>query len=236
MDVILVRPFVEAYPRNVLPLWLCFCGSFHPFSAWCGIHDLPCTRACHGVLHRSPWPSHCVICKALTSHRGLARDWWVKFGLCVTLDQWHAVWVSLASWLRFCVTLGSWCKVVCCEPDMFYVPWWLPHPGVQCQGLLRWLAHAARTYGFGSFGPCPGWGYSAHLWFSFLVTWCASFHSLVACGYCIACHASLLAVSFYMTCLAPVLAMVCSIDLLGFVIVWRARRSPPTVACPAIGG
>ncbi|KAK8518059.1 hypothetical protein V6N12_033051 [Hibiscus sabdariffa] len=179
LDVLLVRPFAEAYPRNVLPLWLCFCGSFHPFFAWCSIHDLPCTRACHGVLHRSPWPCHCVICKALASHRGLARNWWVMFGLCATIDQWHAVWVSLASWLRFCVTLGSWCKVVHREPDMFYVPWWLLHPGVQCQGLLRWLAHAARTYGFGSFGPCPGWGYSAHLWFSFPVTWCANFHSRV---------------------------------------------------------
>ncbi|KAK9033361.1 hypothetical protein V6N11_018394 [Hibiscus sabdariffa] len=116
---------------------------------------------------------------ALASHRGLARDWWVMFGLCVTLDQWHAVWVSLASWLRYCVTLGSWCKVVRREPDMFYVPWWLPHTEVRCQGLLRWLAHAARTYGFGSFGPCLGWGYSAQLWFSFPVTWCASFRSRV---------------------------------------------------------
>ncbi|KAL4360466.1 hypothetical protein GQ457_04G019790 [Hibiscus cannabinus] len=77
LDVILVRPFAEAYPRIVLPLWLCFCGSFHPFSAWCGMHDLPCTRACHGVLHRPPWPCHCVVCKALASHHDLSRDWWL---------------------------------------------------------------------------------------------------------------------------------------------------------------
>ncbi|KAK8560319.1 hypothetical protein V6N13_116299 [Hibiscus sabdariffa] len=32
-DVILVCPFAEACPRIVLPLWLCFCGSFHLFSA-----------------------------------------------------------------------------------------------------------------------------------------------------------------------------------------------------------
>ncbi|KAK8684247.1 hypothetical protein V6N13_040277 [Hibiscus sabdariffa] len=54
-------------------------------------------------------------------------------------------------------------------------------------------------------------------------------------GYCVAFQASL-AIYLGMTCLAPVLAMVCFIDPLGFVEVWWARRSPPTVACPAFGG
>ncbi|KAL4383703.1 hypothetical protein GQ457_15G018510 [Hibiscus cannabinus] len=166
LDVILVRPFAEAYPRIVLPLRLCSCGSFHPFSTWCGMHNLPCTRACHGVFHRPSWPCYFVICEALASHRGSPRNWWVL---------WHAVRVSFASLLHYCVTLGSWCKVVRHDPGTFYVPWWLPHPGVRCQGPLSWLAHAARTYGLGSFDPCPGWGYSAQTWFSFPVTWCASF-------------------------------------------------------------
>ncbi|KAL4368506.1 hypothetical protein GQ457_05G022370 [Hibiscus cannabinus] len=133
---ILVRPFVEVYPRIVLPLWLCFCGSFHPFPPGA----------------------------ALASHRGLPCDWWVLCGPCATLGQWHAVWVNFASWLRYCVTLGSWCKVVRREPGTFYVPWWLPHPEVRCQGLLRWLAHAARTDGPGNIDPCPD-----------PVPWCASF-------------------------------------------------------------
>ncbi|KAK9036750.1 hypothetical protein V6N11_021678 [Hibiscus sabdariffa] len=299
-NVILVCPFAEACPRIVLPLWLCFCGSFHTFSAWCGMHDF-------GMLHRPPWLCYFVLCMALASHRDLPRDWWVLSGPCATLGQWHTVWVSFASWLCYCVTLGSWCKVVrresvgsfdpcpgwgysaqpwfsftvawcasvrrridlctwwvlrcfsskschllrhdlsctcachgvlhrppwlcrgvvgkawvtlglcathdpwlvawislafwmrfcatlgprlvvwlglafwmrfcatlgswCtvvrCEPDRFYVPWWLPHPGVRCQGPLRWLVHAARAYGLGCFGPCHGRGFLAQLWLTF---------------------------------------------------------------------
>ncbi|KAK8628390.1 hypothetical protein V6N13_064097 [Hibiscus sabdariffa] len=172
LDVFLVHPSAEAFPRIVLPLWLRFCALFHIFSVYCGMHALPCTRACHCVLHRPLWPCPCVVCKALASHRDLspARDWWVMVGLCAALDPWHAVRVSLGSWMHYRVLLGPWCMVVRCEPDMLYDLWWVSYPGVRCQGLLRWLAHAARTYGLGSVGPCLGWGYSAQLWFSSLVT------------------------------------------------------------------
>ncbi|KAK8663260.1 hypothetical protein V6N13_083083 [Hibiscus sabdariffa] len=130
-DVILVCPFAEACPHIVLPLWLCFCGSFHPFSAW----------------------------------------------LCV---------VNL---------LGV---------------------------LILALAGATRpNRGF----PSQLLGAQA----SALVSTCA------LGGYCVAFQASL-AIFLGMTCLAPVLAMVCFIDPLGFVEVWWARYSPPTVACPAFGG
>ncbi|KAK8512374.1 hypothetical protein V6N12_037374 [Hibiscus sabdariffa] len=83
-DVILVCPFAEACPRIVLPLWLCFCGSFHLFSAWCGMHDF-------GMFHRPPWLCYFVLCMALTSHRDMPRDWWVLSGPCATLGQWHVV-------------------------------------------------------------------------------------------------------------------------------------------------
>ncbi|KAK8512386.1 hypothetical protein V6N12_037386 [Hibiscus sabdariffa] len=163
-------------------------------------HDLSCTRACHGVLHRPPWLCRGVVGKAFTSHRGLSRVWWVTLGLCATHDPWLVAWISLAFWMQFCATLGprlvvwlslafwmrfcatlrSWCTVVRCEPDRFYVPWWLPHPGVRCQGPLRWLVHAARAYGLGCFGPCRGRGFLAQLWLTFPVTWCASFHPRAA--------------------------------------------------------
>ncbi|KAK8671969.1 hypothetical protein V6N13_110347 [Hibiscus sabdariffa] len=183
-DVTLVCPFSEACPRIVLPLWLCFYCSFHPFSAWCSMHDF-------GMFHRPPWLCYFVLCMALASHRDLPRDWWVLSGPCATLGQWHAVWVNFASWLCYCVTLGSWCKVV-------------------------------RRESIGSFDPCPGWGYSAQPWFSFPAVGAQASALVSTCalgGYCVAFQASL-AIFLGMTCLAPVLAMVCFIDPLGFVEVW----------------
>ncbi|KAL4360491.1 hypothetical protein GQ457_04G019920 [Hibiscus cannabinus] len=162
-------------PGLLATLGLCLCSGCNFGSPFCA--GLP--PYCVALVAMFLWLVPPFFRLALASHRDLSRDWWVMLGLCATLDPWHAVWVSLDYWMRYCVTLGPWCKVVRCEPDMFYVPWWLPHPGVRCQGLLRWLAHAARTYGLGSFGPCPGWGYSAQLWFSFPITWCASFRSRV---------------------------------------------------------
>ncbi|KAK8494686.1 hypothetical protein V6N12_016056 [Hibiscus sabdariffa] len=130
LDVFLVHPSAEAFPRIVLPLWLRFCALFHIFSVYCGMHALPCTRACHCVLHRPLWPCPCVVCKALASHRDLspARDWWVMVGLCAALDPWHAVRVSLGSWMHYRVLLGPWCMVVRCEPDMLYDLWWVSYP------------------------------------------------------------------------------------------------------------
>ncbi|KAK8512371.1 hypothetical protein V6N12_037371 [Hibiscus sabdariffa] len=98
--------------------------------------------------------------------------------------------VSFASWLCYCVTLGSWCKVV-------------------------------RRESVGSFDPCPGWATQPNRGFpsqllgaqaSALVSTCA------LGGYCIAFQASI-AIFLGMTCLAPMLAMVCFIDPLGFVEV-----------------
>ncbi|KAL4319353.1 hypothetical protein GQ457_18G009190 [Hibiscus cannabinus] len=144
------------------------------------MHDLSCTRAYLGMLLWPPWLCRGVVGKALASHRGLSCIWWVMLGLCVTHDPQLIVLLSLAFWMRFCATMGSWCMVVRCEPARFYAPWRLPHPGVRCQGPLRWLVRAARTYGLGSFGPRLGWGFSAQLWLLFPVAWCASFRSWAA--------------------------------------------------------
>ncbi|KAK8671970.1 hypothetical protein V6N13_110348 [Hibiscus sabdariffa] len=42
--------------------------------------------------------------------------------------------------------MGSWCMLLRYEPARFIVSWWLPHPGVWCQGPLRWLVSAARDW------------------------------------------------------------------------------------------
>ncbi|KAL4317788.1 hypothetical protein GQ457_18G009420 [Hibiscus cannabinus] len=144
------------------------------------MHDLSCTRACLGMLLWPRWLCRGVVGKALASHRGLSCVWWVMLGLCATHDPRLIVWLSLAFWMRFCATMGSWCMVVRYEPARFYAPWRLSHPGVRCQGPLRWLVRAARAYGMGSFGPCLGWGFSAQPWLLFPVAWCESFRSWAA--------------------------------------------------------
>ncbi|KAL4366237.1 hypothetical protein GQ457_05G023220 [Hibiscus cannabinus] len=150
---ILICPLAEVHPRFLLPSWLCLCGSFHTL-------PLPCSRVWHGATHRPPSPCF-VVLSALASHCGLPCGWWVLLGLCATHDPWIIVW------------MGSWCMIMRYEPARFIVSWWLSHPGVWCQGPLRWLvcaardwwvlslfapwwlAQAARTYG--SSGPLGGW-------------------------------------------------------------------------------
>ncbi|KAL4367694.1 hypothetical protein GQ457_05G022030 [Hibiscus cannabinus] len=121
---ILIHPLAEVHPRFLLPSWLCLCGSFHPL-------PLPCSRVWHDATHRPPWPCF-VVLSALASHCGLPRGWWVLLGLCAAHDPWIIVW------------MGSWCMIMRYEPARFIVSWWLPHPGVWCQGPLRWLVRAAR--------------------------------------------------------------------------------------------
>ncbi|KAK8663288.1 hypothetical protein V6N13_083111 [Hibiscus sabdariffa] len=152
LDELLIRPFGEAFLCIVLPLWLQFCGLIHLFSAYCGMR----AHACHGVLHRPLWPPPCVVCKASASHRDLipTRAWWVLFGLCAALVPWHAMRVSFGFWMQHRAALALWCVAVRCELDMLYALWWLPHQGVRCQGLLRWLAPVTRVYGLGPICGC----------------------------------------------------------------------------------
>ncbi|KAL4366516.1 hypothetical protein GQ457_05G021900 [Hibiscus cannabinus] len=123
---ILICPLAKVHPRFLLPSWLCLCGSFHPL-------PLPCSRVWHGATHRPPWPCF-VVLSALASHCGLPHGWWVLVGLCAAHDLWIIVW------------MGSWCMIMRYEPARFIVSWWLPHPGVWCQGPLRWLVRAARDW------------------------------------------------------------------------------------------
>ncbi|KAL4320280.1 hypothetical protein GQ457_18G008260 [Hibiscus cannabinus] len=59
---ILVRPFAEVYPRIVLPLWLCLCGSFHPTFRL--VQHSPPTVACPACVFVLPWAHGERLCAA----------------------------------------------------------------------------------------------------------------------------------------------------------------------------
>ncbi|KAL4278857.1 hypothetical protein GQ457_03G017530 [Hibiscus cannabinus] len=75
---------------------------------------------------------------------------------------------------------GLWRMAVGTDPARFLAPWWLPQPGVRCQGPPCWLVCAARTFGLGCSSPRHGWRFPTHLWLPFTVAWCSSFRSRAA--------------------------------------------------------
>ncbi|KAL4282594.1 hypothetical protein GQ457_16G019050 [Hibiscus cannabinus] len=159
-------------------------SSFVPFCALGGFSPASCTSLPIVFLWlfcRAPVLAMVCFFGLLDfAHRGLSRTWWLL------------AWPRLDSWLYFSASMGLWCMDVCCDPARFYAPWWLPHPGVRCQGPPRcqsplryqgpacWLVRAARAFGLGCFGPCHGWSFPAQLRLPFPVAWCANSRSRAA--------------------------------------------------------
>ncbi|KAL4279754.1 hypothetical protein GQ457_03G017600 [Hibiscus cannabinus] len=120
-----------------------------------------------------------------------ACTWWV-LRCCLRKSSQLPLWVVLLrSQARHGVLAmrGLWRMAVGADPARFLAPWWLPQPGVRCQGppcCLRplcyqgppcWLVCAARTFGLGRSSPRHGWRFPTHLWLPFTVAWCSSFRS-----------------------------------------------------------
>ncbi|KAL4318708.1 hypothetical protein GQ457_18G008280 [Hibiscus cannabinus] len=185
--VILVRPFAEVYPRIVLPLWLCLCGSFHPLSAWCGMHSPP-TVACPACVFVQPWARSARLCTANllgSSSRGGPRTQGCD------AKAPYTGWLCAVNQVLSMSLGGS--RTPRCDAKASCTDWRMPLALVDMGVLIL--------------APTPLLGVQT----SALVSICA------LGGCCVAYQASLLVVFLCMTCHAPVLALVCSFGPLGFV-------------------
>ncbi|KAL4319961.1 hypothetical protein GQ457_18G009100 [Hibiscus cannabinus] len=184
---ILVRPFAEVYPRIVLPLWLCLCGSFHPLSAWCGTRLPPwlALRAflCnHGlVVHGCALRTYSVLCPVVApAPRGAMPRPPTLAGAC------RSDWLCAVN-LVLSMSLGG-SRTPRCDAKASCAGWRMPLAPMDLGVLILALT------------PLLGVQASA------LVSICA------LGGCCIAYQASLLVVFLCMTCHAPVLALPCLLD------------------------